>query len=100
MSSCSYREYFGPVREASFNSDREAVRIFDTDLAIQCCLIQTLIVCYEGVLYFHAPVEIDFPVVYVNVNFLIHLRRSWLHHQFLKMILFGTWTFIGEFLRM
>jgi hypothetical protein len=52
------------------------------------------------VLYFHAPVEIDFPVVYVNVNFLIHLRRSWLHHQFLKMILFGTWTFIGEFLRM
>ena len=39
-------------------------------------LYKSLIVCYEGVLYFHASVEADFSVVYVNVDVLIHVRLS------------------------
>ncbi len=70
----SYRKYFGPIRQAPFESDCETVFVLDTDLPGQRSLIQTSIVCDEGVLYFHAPVEIDFLAVYVNVYILIHLK--------------------------
>jgi hypothetical protein len=67
-------EYFGPICQAPFESNSEPVFVLDADLPGQRSLIQTLIVSYEGVLYFHASVEIDFLVVYENVNVLIHVR--------------------------